>query len=100
MSARRNNAYLTPTQRGTTDTDEHGKRASSVNECPQPAHMRKVCFVFVETDLLDWVRNTCAPTGFSMSTVIRNQLRLAYKYRRAIQDAERQPEKFRRMYGN
>lgn len=91
----RNNAYLTPTERGTTDTDPHGHRASAVNECPQPESMRKVCFVFIETDLYDWVRLKCAETGFSMSTVVRNQLRLAYKYRRAIADAERAPERFR-----
>jgi hypothetical protein len=86
-----NNAYITPTER---------KRASKVNEMPAPKHMRKVSFVFIEEDLLDWVKFLVAETGFSASTVMRNQLRLAYKYRRAIADAERAPERFRTMGRN
>jgi hypothetical protein len=95
-----NNSYRTPTERGKTDVEEHGHRATGANEMPAPKHMRKVSFVFIEQDLLDWVKFLVAETGFSASTVMRNQLRLAYKYRRAIADAERAPERFRSMGRN
>lgn len=90
-----NNSYLTPTERGTTGEEEHGRRATPANDIPAPLHMRKVSFVFIEQDLLDWCKRLVSETGFSMSTCIRNQLRLAYKYRRAIANAERPPERFR-----
>ncbi len=97
---RSNNSYLTPTERGKTDVEEHGHRTTAKNGIPQPRVMRKVSFASIEEDLLDWVKFLVAETGFSASTVIRSQLRLAYKYRRAIADAERAPERFRTMGRN
>lgn len=60
--------------------------------------MKNICFK-VDDDMRAWLKAEAAREGRNVSGALRYWLRLAYKYRHAIREAENAPATFVRVRG-